>query len=311
MSKPSLSLIIPVFNRSHLIEETLNSILSQSFTDWECIIVDDHSTDATWETISAFIKKDDRFKLYRRPENLVKGANSCRNFGFLKSKGDFVNWFDSDDIYLPNAFEEFSRHFNPDLDAVIYKLNFVALETGNFLKQNKIQSDTTIEDYLVGNIAFYVSGPVWNRNFLLNQEMLFDPEIKNLDDWDFNLRMLYADPKLTYMDSSYVLYRIHAESLSHELAKLNYEEILSEFNAREKHLKLIKNRKQYNRLKLFIKERHHYFYKIAMIDNNKKKYYFFKELQLKQIELLDLKAVISTTFGFILYIVFKKGYKFL
>ena len=81
-----VSIIIPVYNRESLILETLNSIQQQIYKDWECIIIDDHSTDNTLSLVKEFCNEDARFSYYLRPEKKPKGANSCRNYGFLKSK---------------------------------------------------------------------------------------------------------------------------------------------------------------------------------------------------------------------------------
>jgi glycosyltransferase involved in cell wall biosynthesis len=100
-----VSIIIPTFNRAHLIGETLDSISAQTYTNWECIIVDDGSTDNTKTLLQSYIHKDSRFHYIERPQNRIKGANVCRNIGFEQSKGYFIQWFDSDDIMLPEFLE--------------------------------------------------------------------------------------------------------------------------------------------------------------------------------------------------------------
>ena len=106
MLQPLVSIIIPTYNRANLILETLNSVKLQSYQNWECIIVDDGSTDTSEEVITAFCRMDERFKYYKRPENKPKGANSCRNLGFEYSKGDLINWFDSDDVMFEDFLEK-------------------------------------------------------------------------------------------------------------------------------------------------------------------------------------------------------------
>ena len=101
-----VSIIIPTYNRAHLIGETLDSILAQTYTNWECIIIDDGSSDDTLEVIDNYIKKDNRFQYYRRPVERSKGPNVCRNFGYELSKGEYINWFDSDDVMLPTFLEK-------------------------------------------------------------------------------------------------------------------------------------------------------------------------------------------------------------
>ncbi|MCB0747424.1 MAG: glycosyltransferase family 2 protein [Ignavibacteriae bacterium] len=102
---PLVSIIIPTFNRVHLIGETLDSILAQTYTNWECIVVDDNSTDDTETLVKGYQSKDSRIQYHKRPSNRLKGANACRNYGFELSQGAYVNWFDSDDLMVNTRLE--------------------------------------------------------------------------------------------------------------------------------------------------------------------------------------------------------------
>jgi len=311
--KQLISIIIPTFNRAQLICETLNSIISQTYPSWECIIVDDGSTDNTEEVVESYCAKDSRFKFFKRPEDLLKGPNTCRNYGFEKSKGEFIQWFDSDDLYFPHAMETYIKAYESDSDAVVAKIERVDNLTLSKINENKIQSNNLIEDYLIGNIVFYVCGPLWRKSFISKQNQLFDEKIKNLDDWDFNLRMLYQNPNIEYLNSPLIKYRIHSESLAHEISKLNFNEIQSELYAREKHLKLITLNKKANPkiFKAFVRDRCKYFFREALVKNDPKRFYYLKMLLKKQLILNDYLGLIKTLFGFTFFSIFKKGYKFL
>ncbi|HEY4538836.1 MAG TPA: glycosyltransferase family 2 protein, partial [Faecalibacter sp.] len=99
-NQPLVSIIIPTFNRADLIGETLDSIIEQNYQNWECIVVDDGSTDNTEEILMRYQIKDNRFSYYKRPKFLLKSGNSCRNYGFEKSSGELIVFFDSDDVML-------------------------------------------------------------------------------------------------------------------------------------------------------------------------------------------------------------------
>ena len=306
-----ISIIIPTYNRAHIISETLNSIIAQTYKNWECIIVDDGSSDETEELIQRFIEEDKRFSFFKRPDTLVKGPCSCRNLGFEKSKGKFVKWFDSDDILLKDALQIQYVSFKKDTDVVVSKLQLRDFEKKEIIEESVIFSEELIENYFIGKVTFYVSGPMWRKSFLMGKN-LFDENIRNLDDWDFNLRMLYLKPSVVFLDKVIIYYRIHQDSLIHELDKLNLEEIKSEFNARDKHIKiLIERGVNTKKLTGFIVFRHKVFLRMALVDNNKIKYYLFLETLKKQIENYNLfsgfKTVIFTSF----YLVFNKGYKYL
>lgn len=103
---PLISVIIPTFNRYSYLEETLTSVSSQVYRNWECIIVDDGSTDKSIPFIKQFIAKDERFTLLKRPENRKKGASTCRNIGLEYAQGDYIQFLDSDDLIHGSKFEE-------------------------------------------------------------------------------------------------------------------------------------------------------------------------------------------------------------
>ena len=313
MIKGLISIIIPTFNRAHIILKTLDSISKQTYLNWECIIVDVGSTDNTEEVLLSYCSNDSRFKFFKRPSILIKGPNSCRNFGFEVSRGEFIQWFDSDDLYFPNALEMFVKSFKDNLDVVVAKIERIDDLTFIKINENKIESNNLIEDYLIGKVTFYVCGPLWKRSFLNKQKELFDEEIRNLDDWDFNLRMLYQNPKIEYINSPLIQYRIHSASLAHEISKLNYNEVQSELYAREKHLKLITLNKKANPkiFKAFVRDRCKYFFREALVKNDPKRFYYLKMLLKKQLILNDYLGLIKTLFGFTFFSIFKKGYKFL
>ena len=307
-----VSIIIPTYNRAHLICETLDSILNQTYKEWECIIVDDGSTDNTNEILSNYLN-DSRFKFHLRPSSKPKGANSCRNFGFEFSKGDFIHFMDSDDLYLPIALETFKKSFSESIDVVVAKLELTDFDSGLKIRENQIESQNLIEDYFIGKVAFYVSGPVWKRSFLQKQKQLFDEKISNLDDWDFNLRMLYQNPKMEILNIPLLKYRISENSLSREINKLNFKEVQSELFTRQKHLAILKKNRKVDLLKLktFTTNRYKHFLKKALETNNENKYYFFISLLKEQFKLYDFIGIIKVSFVFLSCIVFKKGYKFL
>jgi len=123
---PLISIIIPTFNRVHIVSETLDSVIAQTYGNWECIIVDDGSTDETERLIGAYCEKDSRFQYHHRPENRSKGANACRNYGFELSKGEYVLFLDSDDLLKDTCLELRLDTFKKDdnLDFVIGNTSF-------------------------------------------------------------------------------------------------------------------------------------------------------------------------------------------
>jgi len=98
-----VSIVVPFFNASKTIKFTLESISNQVFSQFECILIDDGSTDDSISIVSSFISRDKRFKLFKQSNN---GVVSARNLGIKKSKGRFIAFLDADDIWHPNFLQE-------------------------------------------------------------------------------------------------------------------------------------------------------------------------------------------------------------
>jgi len=96
-----VSIIVPTYNRSHLIGEAIQSVIDQSYENWELIIVDDGSTDDTRKRVEEF--KDDRIRYYFIEHSGIIG--NVRNVGLRYVRGDYIAFLDSDDIWLPNKLD--------------------------------------------------------------------------------------------------------------------------------------------------------------------------------------------------------------
>jgi glycosyltransferase involved in cell wall biosynthesis len=244
-----VSIIIPTFNRADLISDTLESIRIQTYPNFECLIVDDGSTDDSKKVISSFCNSDKRFQLFSRPQDRIKGPNTCRNYGFENAKGDFIYFFDSDDFLKPNALETYINAFQENTDGVLAHVERVDKKTGELIDVNVIQSDNLIEDYFTYEVCYFVCGILWRKSFLDQQTELFDEALGNHDEWDYNLRMIYANPNMVRLDQILVTYFQYDDSFKREIQKGNDIEINSAFQARFKHLDLLAKIDSQNRIK--------------------------------------------------------------
>lgn len=204
MNKQLVSIIIPTFNRGHLINEALNSVLEQTHTNWECIVVDDGSTDNTSEILKSYCNQDKRFQFYKRPDDRPKGANACRNYGFEKSNGDFVNWFDSDDVMKPIFLESKLNLTQENLDAVF--------SYGAYFKEDildyeisKPKIDGTVLDFVKGTFYLQTMGPLWKRSFLVDK-LLFDENRNKLQDTEFYFRLLIKGAKFVFFETDFLFF---------------------------------------------------------------------------------------------------------
>src|SRR5690554_3978886 len=141
-----ISIIIPTYNRAHLIGETLDSVLAQTYQNWECIVVDDGSTDNTDEVMAAYMAKDARFQYHHRPKDRLPGGNAARNYGFEVSKGEYIQWFDSDDLMLPEKLEmKVSSLLDKNVDFVVCYGAEISIENKTPIKKwNLYLNDNTL-----------------------------------------------------------------------------------------------------------------------------------------------------------------------
>lgn len=218
IKKPSalISIIIPVFNREKLISETLDSIINQEFPFWECILVDDGSDDNTCSIIEKYASKENRIKLYKRPINSKKGANSCRNLGFEKSKGKYICWFDSDDIMKPLYLKILYEKMILNFDVVICNSEVIGAKEDNILSFNNLNN--IVEDIILQKIRIETPKCLWKRSFL-NQGKLFDENLQRIQDWEFNIRTFSRTKRIGIIDMELYSYRRHENSIT--LSDLN------------------------------------------------------------------------------------------
>ncbi|PNW26869.1 glycosyltransferase family 2 protein [Formosa algae] len=218
MAELYVSIIIPSFNREQLIAETLESVLNQTYKYWECLIVDDGSTDDSKAIITSFSKSDSRFKLITR-NRLPKGAPTCRNIALEQSKGDYIIFLDSDDLLSPNCLEHRVFRFNQhlDLDFIVFK-SLLFNDPKNVLSYNKLWNMTTEEDNLLRFLRFdavwQTAGPIYKREFAL--KFPFTEGLPFLQDADLGIKILLSNPsyKTFFEDEPDVFIRWENESIS-------------------------------------------------------------------------------------------------
>ena len=146
-----VSIITPCYNSSAFISQTINSVLSQTYTNWEMIIVDDCSTDNSAEIIKKYCDKDPRIK-YLKTDIASGSPTKPRNMGILNAKGRFIAFLDSDDIWVSNKLELQLPLFRDNNVAIVYsyyeKMSENGIYTGRVIKSNTYHTYKTL---LYGN----------------------------------------------------------------------------------------------------------------------------------------------------------------
>jgi glycosyltransferase involved in cell wall biosynthesis len=183
---PAISVIIPTFNRAQLLERAVRSVLEQSFTDVEIIVVDDGSTDDLWSVCPALHHRQVR---YTRQAN--QGPARTRNAGIAVAKGEFVSFLDSDDVLLPNNLQSLIGHFQGRESVDIVHGWAVTVDpVGRDIQWTRPKLEGYVsQQYLFSNPT--PLGTVLVRRKCLDGEHLFDERLALLEDWDFWLRLSF------------------------------------------------------------------------------------------------------------------------
>ncbi|WP_250434154.1 glycosyltransferase family 2 protein [Hanstruepera flava] len=221
--QPLVSIIIPTYNRAHLIGETLDSVLAQTYPNWECIVVDDGSTDDTETLLQTYIDNDVRFQYHRRPDTHLPGGNGARNYGFEISNGAFIQWFDSDDVMLPEFLSAKLAGFTTQAIEFVICTGYNTDE--NLKSQTLIplsESQNLYKDY--AQIKFIALTPsiLFKKSFL-NEIDLFDETLVRGQEMDFFLRLFYFKTAEQYqiINKRLFLYRQHDKTKTVEDKRYN------------------------------------------------------------------------------------------
>lgn len=203
-----ISIVIPCYNHGKYLEEAFNSILIQSYTHFECIIVDDGSTDNSRVIAEKICEVDARFSYHYIPNS---GLSRARNFGIRQSKGKYIQFLDADDKIQVHKLKEsvITLDENPKIDIVYTYALYFDTKTPNDLWPNRIFTDEEwmlkkngfgkdiLPPLLIWNIM-PVSSPVL-RMTLINQIGCFSPFLKAFEDWDYWIRCALKNLYFQYL----------------------------------------------------------------------------------------------------------------
>lgn len=186
--KPIVSIILPTYNRAHLIEKSIGSVLTQTFINFELIVVDDGSTDMT-ESILKNIN-DNRIRYIKY--NKRRGANYARNTGIKVANADYIAFQDSDDIWYPNKLEKqvSCMQHSPSNVAIIYSAFWrIENEQKEYISSNVIGMD---QNFLF--IALLKENFITTPTLLIKKECfkkvgLFDENLPRFQDWELVIRL--------------------------------------------------------------------------------------------------------------------------
>lgn len=205
---PRISVILPVYNGQKYLEKSIESVLKQTYTDFELIIIDDCSTDLSAAIAQKFVATDSRVTYYRNNQNIKLPLSLNR--GFSIATGEYFTWTSCDNLYLPLAFEKMLEELENDKSAgLVYSSMQIIDETNTEI--NIIEagpSDSIIFRNVVGASFMY-------RREIAKQIGEYDPNLYLCEDYEYWLRIA-SHSSIKPINSCLYQYRRHSESLSHK-----------------------------------------------------------------------------------------------
>jgi len=206
-----VSIIVTTFNRAHMVIETIDSILNQTFNDFELIVVDNCSSDNTEEVIKAYT--DERIRYFKHDNGGIIAVN--RNYGINQARGEYLAFCDDDDLWLPEKLEKQMLEFEKDnqiglvcSNAIIFDNNG---EVGEFHKTELPDSNFTLKSLIWQNSVICSSVLVKKR--AIDDVGLMDesPEIFSAEDYELWLRVAQKY-RIKYIELPLMKYRTHPGS---------------------------------------------------------------------------------------------------
>jgi len=205
-----ISVIVPCYNQGHFLDQCLGSLLAQTYTNWECILINDGSTDNTHEKSIAWEKRDARIKYFKKVNG---GLSSARNYGLKQLTGDYIQFLDCDDFLAPEKFlKSVQKITDPENTIVI--TDFILF---NEKKQRSFPAYCKLEENCFNYESILKE---WDKRFTipihcalfpfsLAKKIEFDEELKAKEDWIFWLQIYQQSPKTVFIAEPLASYRIN------------------------------------------------------------------------------------------------------
>ena len=266
---PKVSIIVPVYNVEEYLHECIDSILAQTFTDFECILVDDCSPDKCHEICDDYAQKDQRIKAIHKIKN--EGLPSARKTGFDNSSGEYILFIDSDDWIETDMVEKlYNKSISENNDLTICHVFSEKNDTKNIINQDFSGSDkiTIIKNVLSAKLKPYLVNKLLKRELYSLVEF---PKCNRSEDYVVTIQNIYYANKIGYVNVPLYHYRYNPNSLSNN-KKTRINGCIEESRNWRKVICFLKEK--YGDLSIFepeLSNRINYFKKICLFDRELRK----------------------------------------
>lgn len=208
--KPIVSVITPAYNAEKYIAETIKSVQGQSFGQWELIVVDDASSDATVQIVQKFVEQDERIKLFANPENIGQGLT--RNKAIEIAQGRYIAFLDSDDVWAPSKLEKQVSALQLTGAAMSHTSYDFIDGSGNQIKGVLEVSPNPIDyNHLLQRTEIGCLTAIYDTELVGKRYM---PDLPRSQDYALWLDILYDSNVSVPIQEVLAHYRVHGENIS-------------------------------------------------------------------------------------------------
>lgn len=207
------SIVIPNYNSEKFIIRTLQSLKDQTYQDFELILVDDHSTDNSYQLAEKYLVHSTlKYQIVKRPGSLPKGVSSCRNYGIRLSGGEWICFLDSDDVFLTDKLQVLHDFINTqkNLLAIHHNVKLIGEDGNDIEEERKTPVKTQFSELVHGNTI--VTSSVAVSKMALKETGHFDPGLHGVEDYLLWLKMANRYGWY-YIDVPLAGYRVRNDSL--------------------------------------------------------------------------------------------------
>ncbi len=215
-NSPDISVIIPIYNTGALLQETINSVLNQTFKNFELLLINDGSNDLkTLEIINS--QTDNRIKIINQ---INSGVAVSRNRGIAEAKGQYLAFLDHDDLFLPEKLTNLKSIMDKDSEIIMTYSSIIPFgDLSKPLFKLPIVQNLTPSHLISRNYIYSMSCVMCRKNLIEKYQINFDNACVPCDDWDFHIQCAIHG-KIICADKPLIQYRLHADNQSNDLIKM-------------------------------------------------------------------------------------------
>ena len=224
LMKAEISVIMSVYNGEEYLAETIESVINQTFKNWELIIINDCSKDSTGEILADYAERDDRIKVFTNETNLKLPASL--NKAISLSSGKYIARMDADDICLPDRLEKQYKFMEENSDTALSSCRFFTVKNGVY-KPGGVGGRY---DYEAVSALLLVTNPIMHPGVIARAEVLkkysYDVTVTCTEDLELWTRLVMEKQKIRILPEYLLIYRLHDKQITSTTLERQHTEVL-------------------------------------------------------------------------------------